>query len=72
MAFLSPVPKLYFTDSNGNPLIGGKLWTYNSGTSTPVPTYTSFTGDTANTNPVILDSRGEALVFLDTTQIYRF
>lgn len=72
MAFLSPVPKLYFTDSNGNPLVGGKLWTYASGTSTPVPTYTSFTGDTANTNPVILDSRGEALVFLDTTQIYRF
>lgn len=72
MAFLSPVPKLYFTDNNGNPLVGGKLWTYESGTTTPTPTWQDFEGDTLNTNPIILDSRGECIAFLDTTQIYTF
>jgi len=72
MAFLSPTPKLYFTDNNGNPLVGGKLWTYESGTTTPTPTWQDFEGNTLNTNPIILDSRGECLCFLDTTQIYTF
>jgi hypothetical protein len=72
MAALSPVPKLYFVDSNGNPLVGGKLWTYESGTSTPAITYSNASGSSNNTNPVILDSRGEALVYLNTEQIYRF
>jgi hypothetical protein len=72
MAFISPVPKLYFTDNNGNPLVGGKLWTYESGTTTLATTYTTFEGDTENTNPIILDSRGECVAFLDSTQIYTF
>lgn len=47
-----------FFDDNGNPLSGGKLYTYAAGTSTPQATYTSRTGLTANTNPIILDSAG--------------
>jgi hypothetical protein len=71
MATLSSVPRLSFVDSNGNPLVGGKLWTYQSGTSTPLPTYTTSAATTPNTNPIILDSRGEALVYLGSSP-YRF
>tara|TARA_R110000868_G_scaffold120523_2_gene320080 strand:- start:1382 stop:3448 length:2067 start_codon:yes stop_codon:yes gene_type:complete len=64
--FLSPAPKLQFFGADGNPLVGGKLYTYAAGTSTPLVTYTDSTGATANTNPIILDSRGEADVWLST------
>lgn len=62
--YLTPSPKMQFFDANGNPLVGGKLYSYASGTSTPLATYTDYTGTTANTNPIILDSRGEANVWL--------
>jgi parallel beta-helix repeat protein len=64
MAILSPAPKLQFFDANGVPLSGGKLYSYAAGTTTPLLTYTSASGLVANTNPVILDSRGEASVWL--------
>ena len=62
--YLTPSPKMQFFDANGNPLAGGKLYSYASGTSTPLVTYTDSTGLSANTNPIILDSRGEANVWL--------
>lgn len=62
----STPPKLQFFDANGAPLAGGKLYTYAAGTTTPQTTYTDSTGVSANTNPIILDSRGEASVWLDT------
>ncbi len=68
---LSSVPKLQFFDNDGNPLVGGKLYTYAAGTTTPLATYTDSTGATPNTNPIILDSRGEANVWL-TAQSYKF
>jgi hypothetical protein len=37
---------------------GGKIFTYAAGTTTPQTTFTSRTGLTANTNPIILDSAG--------------
>lgn len=61
---LSPSPKMQFFTAAGVPLVGGKLFTYASGTTVPAATYTSSTGTTANTNPVILDSRGEANVWI--------
>ena len=63
MAALTPVPKIQFFDANGNPLAGGKLYSYDAGTST----YTNYGGATPNANPVILDSRGEANVWLDSS-----
>lgn len=72
MAALSSVPKLQFFDSNGNPLVGGKLWTYASGTSTPLPTYTTAAGNVPHTNPIILDSRGETVAYLTAGLSYRF
>jgi hypothetical protein len=66
-ATLSPAPKLQFFDANGNPLVGGKLYSYAAGTTTPLATYTGNTTTTANSNPVILDSRGEAGVWLSSS-----
>jgi hypothetical protein len=63
---LSPPPKLQFFDANGTPLVGGLLYTYAAGTTTPLASYTDSTGNTPNTNPIILDSRGEANVWLGT------
>lgn len=64
----SPQPKLQFFDANGVPLSGGKLYTYAAGTTTPLVSYTDSTGNTPNSNPVILDSRGEASVWLTGVQ----
>jgi len=58
--FLSPVGGVaaqFFTNS-GVPLSGGKLYTYAAGTTTPKTSYTSSSGATAHTNPIILDSAG--------------
>jgi hypothetical protein len=63
-AMLPPIPKVQFFTADGEPLVGGKLFTYAAGTTVPLATYTDFTGNTANANPVILDSRGEANVWL--------
>jgi hypothetical protein len=60
VVFLSPVggaAAQFFTNS-GVPLTGGKLYTYAAGTTTPQATYTSSSGVTAHTNPIILDSAG--------------
>lgn len=57
---------MQFFSTAGVPLVGGKLYTYAAGTTTPLATYTSQSGVTANTNPIILDSRGEANVWLSS------
>ena len=64
MANLMPLPKMRFSDNNGNPLVGGKVFFFEAGTNTPKNTFTDSTGLTPNTNPVILDSRGEASIWL--------
>ena len=68
---ISPTPKLQFFDLNGDPLSGGLLYTYAAGTTTPLASYTDSTGNFANTNPIVLDSRGEANVWLGAA-IYKF
>jgi hypothetical protein len=40
------------------PLAGGLIYTYAAGTTTPLATYISANGLTANTNPIILDAAG--------------
>jgi hypothetical protein len=39
-------------------LSGGKLYSYAAGTTTPKATFTSSSGNTNHTNPIILDSAG--------------
>ena len=72
MASLSPTPKLQFFGTDGLPLVGGKLYTYSAGTTTPLATYVDHTGTTTNTNPVILDSNGQANVWLPETTSYKY
>lgn len=52
-----------FTDNSGNPLNGGKVYTYAAGTLTPKSVYTDNLGVTPETNPVILDSNGRKQVY---------
>lgn len=65
-----------FFDNNGTPLSGGKLYTYEAGTTTPETTYTSSSGGTAHTNPIVLDSAGRvpgsSEVWLTDGQRYKF
>jgi hypothetical protein len=61
---LTPSPKMQFFTDAGTPLVYGKLYTYASGTATPLATYTDSTGNFANSNPIILNTRGEAEVWL--------
>jgi hypothetical protein len=72
MASLTPTPKQQFFDANGNPLVLGKVYTYAGGTTTPIATYVDQAGATANTNPIILDARGMANIWLQPTVAYKF
>jgi len=71
MAVLTPVAKMQFLDETGAPLVGGLLYTYAAGTTTPQASYTDSTGAQANTNPVVLDARGEANIWL-ASATYKF
>lgn len=70
MATLYTPHFIQFFDDDGEPLAGGKLYTYAAGTSTPKDTYTDAGGGTANANPVVLDASGRATVFLSGS--YKF
>jgi hypothetical protein len=63
---IGPYPKFKaFYPGTGNPLVGGKLYTYQAGTvSTPTTTYKNSGGSSVNTNPIILDSNGECDLWL--------
>lgn len=72
MAGLTPSPKQQIFGSDGLPLVGGKIYTYAAGTSTPIATYVDSSATTANTNPIILDSLGQANIWLINTTAYKF
>ena len=57
------IPGQYF-DANGRPLAGGCIQTFQSGTTTPLATYSDYLGSVLNTNPVQLDSAGRGRIFL--------
>lgn len=71
-AQLSPAPVFRSWDNLGLPLVNGQLFTYAAGTTNPQATYRDSTQTTPNTNPVILNFRGEAFVWLDPTLTYKF
>ena len=64
-----------FFDNNGVILTGGKLYSYAAGTTTPQTTYTSASGSTAHTNPIILNSAGRVAtgeIWLTAGNNYKF
>ncbi len=70
-AAIATIPKKQFFKANGDPLVGGRLYTYLAGTSTPTATWQEEDQTTLNTNPIILDGRGECLLWLAPGQQYR-
>jgi len=70
-ATLAPPPKFTGLDNNGNPIVGGLLYSYVAGTTTPLATYTSSSASVANSNPVILDGAGRADIWLSSSSLYK-
>jgi microcystin-dependent protein len=72
---LSPIGNGFqFFTILGQPLAGGKIYTYQAGSSTPLATYTDNTGATANANPIVLgtDGRPSSEVWLTYGYNYKF
>lgn len=72
---LSPVGNAFqFFSNDGLPLAGGKLQTYQAGSTTPLATYTDSSGLIANTNPIILgtDGRPPSTIWLTDGLFYKF
>lgn len=66
------LPSQQPVQSTGLPYPGGQLFFYLSGTTTPTDTYQDANLATPNSNPVILDSAGDAgNVFLDQSIVYK-
>lgn len=61
---LLPLPRFTGWSDVGDPIPGGFLDTFASGTTTPQPTYTNAARTVANANPIVLDAAGRAVVFL--------
>src|SRR5882762_2444636 len=68
---LSPVAHQQFFYPAGTPVAGGKLCTYNAGTTTQAATYVDSSGVILNSNPIVLDSGGYATIYL-ASQSYKF
>lgn len=71
-AILSPTTKSKFFDNNGAPLAFGLLTTYAAGTTNPITTYKDSTQGPINTNPIQLNNRGEADIWLIPNIAYKF
>ena len=77
VVYISPVGGVaaQFFDNSGNVLTGGKLYTYQAGTTTPQASYTTSAGNVARTNPVVLNAAGrvpDSGEIWITSQAYKF
>jgi hypothetical protein len=68
---LTPVLKQKFFANNGKPAAGYKVFTYAAGTDTKLDSYQSAAGS-ANSNPITLDFRGEANIWVPPNVAYKF
>ena len=59
-------PKAQFFDNNGEMLVGGQVWIYTANTTTLKDSYSNYADAAAQTNPqtnpIILDARGECTI----------
>ena len=62
-ATLLPNAKQQFLDTNGRPLAGGQVYFYIPNTSTLKNTWQDAGQITLNTNPVVLDANGQAIIY---------
>lgn len=69
---LSPYLTSQFFGNNGQFLAGGTISTFQGGTNTPIATFTDVTGTVQNTNPIVLNSRGECSIWLLPNTSYKF
>ena len=65
-------PRAQFFSNSGRPLVGGRIHTYVAGSSTRARTYQDAANVQINTNPIILDARGEAAIYLAEGVEYKF
>lgn len=72
MATSLPQPLLQLFDDYGEVLAGGKVYSYEAGTTTPLATYTDLAGAVPNTNPVILNAAGRATIRVTDGVAYKF
>lgn len=70
--YLAPYLTQRWFDNNNAPLVLGTIQTYAGGTTTPIATYVDSTGGTPNTNPIILNFRGECSIWLLPNVSYKF
>ena len=63
--------KQQFFDGNGSPLANGSVTFYIPGTTTPVDTWQDSALSVLNTNPVVLDGNGMAVIWGESTALYR-
>ena len=63
-----------FLGSDGVPLAGGLLYTYQAGSSTPLAAYTNNQGNIACANPIVLGTNGVAPteIWLNSSYSYKF
>lgn len=66
---LSPSPWQTFERTDGTPVAGGQLFTFQAGQGPAATTYLNSSG-TPNTNPIILDAAGRATIFLAPGSYY--
>ena len=68
---ISTYPLFHGFYPNGTPLIGGLLYTYQAGTSTPAAAYHDAAATMPHQNPIVLDDRGEALVHITQSMLWK-
>ena len=71
MTVLAPYLKQRWVDGNGAPLYLGTISTYAAGTLIPIATYKDSAG-TQNSQPIILNARGECDLWLLPNVAYKF
>lgn len=60
---IAPSPYQTMLDNSGAIVVGGCVWTYAAGTTTPIATYSSNAG-AVNANPIIADGSGRFTAYL--------
>lgn len=72
MTVLTPTPLQKFWTNNGAPAARFKLFTYSAGTDIKLVTYKNSAGIAENTNPIVLDFRGECNLWIPPNVAYKY